>query len=70
MYGGSVLSCTVQERAQCRLTDIDAPLTLFNADETAVLHTRDDLRLRGDKLDIARAAHVLRDRSGCRAFLA
>ncbi len=56
MYGGSVLSCTVQERAQCRLTDTDEPLALFNDDENAVLHTRDDLILRGDKLDIARAA--------------
>ena len=56
MYGGSVLSCTVQERAQCRMTDTDAPLTLFNADESAVLRTRADLTLQGDKLDIARAA--------------
>lgn len=58
MYGGSVLSCTVQERAQCRLIDTDTPLTLFNADETAVLRSRDDLALRGDKLDIARAALI------------
>jgi galactokinase/mevalonate kinase-like predicted kinase len=55
MYGGSVLSCTVQERAECRLTETDAPLTLSNDGETAALHTRADLALRGDKLDIARA---------------
>ena len=56
MYGGSVLSCSAQERAECRLkTDADA-LTLTNEDESAVLHSADDLTLRGDKLDIARAA--------------
>lgn len=56
MYGGSVLSCTVQERAECRLTDTEGPLTLSNAGETVELRTRDDLALQGDKLDIARAA--------------
>lgn len=56
MYGGNVISCTVQERAQCRLTDMEGPLTLSNAGETAVLRTAEDLALRGDKLDIARAA--------------
>ena len=59
MYGGSVLSCSTQERAECRLnTDADA-LTLTNEDESAGLHTADDLTLRGDKLDIARAALTL-----------
>ena len=56
MYGGCVLSCATRERAECRLqTDMEA-LTLTNEDESAVLQTRDDLVLRGDKLDIARAA--------------
>ena len=56
MYGGCVISCTTQERACCRLTPDTAALTLANEDEQAVFRTRDDLRLRGDKLDIARAA--------------
>ena len=56
MYGGSVLSCSVQERAECRLiTDADA-LALTNEDESATLHTVADFAMRGDKLDIARAA--------------
>ena len=56
MYGGCVISCTTQERATCRLTPDTQALTLANEDERATLRTRDDLRLRGDKLDIARAA--------------
>jgi len=55
MYGGSVLSCTVQERAECRLEPSDA-LHLTNEDEHEVLQTRSDLERRGDKLDLARAA--------------
>ena len=56
MYGGSVLSCTVQERATCRLVSGTDGLTLTNEDETATLREAEDLHLRGDKLDIARAA--------------
>ncbi len=56
MYGGCVLSCATRERAECRLqTEADA-LTLTNEDESAVLHNVADLKMRGDKLDIARAA--------------
>jgi galactokinase/mevalonate kinase-like predicted kinase len=56
MYGGSVLSCTVRERAECRIV-LDAPaLIVHNAGEAATLATRDDLKPLGDKLDIARAA--------------
>ena len=54
MYGGSVLSCTVQERASCRLMPSDA-LEIFNDDETALLTKPEDFALRNDKLDIARA---------------
>ena len=55
MYGGSVLSCSVQERAECRLlTDTDA-LTVTNDGETAVFRSRQDLQLQKDKLDVARA---------------
>jgi galactokinase/mevalonate kinase-like predicted kinase len=55
MYGGAVISCTVQERAECRLEPSDA-LTLVNEDEQVVLRSVADLDFRGDKLDIARAA--------------
>lgn len=55
MYGGCVLSCTTQERAECRLIPSER-LTLVNDGENATLGILEDLRLRGDKLDIARAA--------------
>ncbi len=54
MYGGSVISCTVQERAECQLEPCDA-LHIVNEDQTVLLETRDDLHLVGDKLDLARA---------------
>ncbi len=55
MYGGSVLSCSVQERAECRLVSSAKCLIINNADEAAHLQSIDDLALKGDKLDIARA---------------
>jgi len=62
MYGGSVISCTTRERAQCRLI-IDSEqsmhaIILTNEDEHAVLHSRADLQMRNDKLDIARAVLI------------
>lgn len=55
MYGGCVLSCSVQERAECRL-EIDAPeMLVTNDDEAAIFRSREDLKLRGDKLDVVRA---------------
>lgn len=56
MYGGNVLSCTARERAECRLIEGGATLRIHNADETAAIVSQEDLKLRGDKLDIARAA--------------
>ena len=56
MYGGNVISCTTQERATCRLHTRSRTLTLTNEDERAELHTPDELQLKNDKLDIARAA--------------
>lgn len=58
MYGGSVISCTTRERAQCRLDfqSAGAGITLNNAGEATTLTSTADLTLRGDKLDIARAA--------------
>ncbi len=57
MYGGNVLSCTVQERAECRLESVaSGQITLYNEDEEAVVRSSDEFFLRGDKLDIVRAA--------------
>lgn len=57
MYGGSVLSISTRERARCEFAPADA-LHIASSDEAAVLRSRDDLALRGDKLDIARAALI------------
>lgn len=61
MYGGCVISCTTMERAECRLETGGANIHLWNADETAILQSKEDLAFRGDKLDIARAALVYFD---------
>jgi len=55
MYGGTVISCTIVERARCVLTETHGPFHLRNGGEEATLHGADDLKLRGDRLDIARA---------------
>lgn len=56
MYGGCVLSCTVQERAECRLSPSDAGLQIINGPDRVTVRAREDLAVRGDNLDIARAA--------------
>lgn len=71
MYGGSVVSCTTQERAECRLIyggDGDRikngetshsdrkGVVLLNLGAQAILQTKEDLALKGDVLDISRAA--------------
>jgi galactokinase/mevalonate kinase-like predicted kinase len=56
MYGGSVLSCTVQERAECRLTLSDGPVRVTNDEQSASLSSTADLEMRSDKIDIVRAA--------------
>lgn len=59
MYGGTVISCTTRERAECRLTSSPGgALILANEGEGAILRSREDLDLRGDRLDIARAALI------------
>lgn len=56
MYGGAVISVTTKERAKCLLTPAPT-LTLVNGNtgERVVVHCDEDLRLRGDSLDIGRA---------------
>ncbi len=56
MYGGCVVSCTTQERAECRLAPSADTLVLTNEDEQAIVRTQADFAAQGDKLDIARAA--------------
>lgn len=57
MYGGSVLSCSLSERATCTLTD--SPTLILEADngETQTLVTRADLEPHPDtpRLDLAKA---------------
>lgn len=59
MYGGCVISCTTQERAECHIiydTAENNALSLCNGDEKTTVHNVAELKMRGDKLDIARAA--------------
>ncbi|HLJ55187.1 MAG TPA: hypothetical protein VKT77_09105 [Chthonomonadaceae bacterium] len=56
MYGGSVISCTTVERAECRLEVGGRGISLRNEGKAAELFTRADLALQRDDLDIARAA--------------
>ena len=55
MYGGSVISITTRERAQCALVESDS-LVIRSSTLTAEINTLDDLALQGDELDIARAS--------------
>jgi len=54
MYGGSVLSCSVDMRAHVALTP-DSALTLETGDQQCRIEHRDDLRPQGDRFDVARA---------------
>lgn len=54
MYGGSVISCSTRERARCTLSADDA-ITITISGQTQVIHSRDDLALQDDYLNVARA---------------
>ena len=54
MYGGSVLSCSVDMRARVTLTS-DSALILQTGDQQCQVASRDDLRPQGDRFDLARA---------------
>ena len=56
MYGGSVVSCTTQERAHCKLSKYSGGIHLLNGDDSRVLSTKEERVFKGDKLDIAVAA--------------
>jgi galactokinase/mevalonate kinase-like predicted kinase len=55
MYGGSVISISTIERACCELSNANV-LTIRADDEEAEIHDESALELRGNKLDILRAA--------------
>jgi len=56
MYGGAVLSCSVDMRARVVITPSPTPgVTLVTNDEERVITSRDDLRPCGDHFDVARA---------------
>jgi len=57
IYGGSVISISTRERARCVLAPAGR-LEISSSGESAVVRSRDDLALRGDRLDIARAALI------------
>lgn len=55
LYGGAVLGCAVPCRARVELRAADR-LEVATGDERVLIATRDDLRLQGDRFDVARAA--------------
>jgi len=56
MYGGSVLSCSVAMRARVTVESAaELVLATQNGDEECRIASRDDLRPRGDRFDVARA---------------
>ncbi len=54
MYGGSVLSCSVDMRARVTVTP-ESKLILRTGEQRCRIASRDDLRPQGDRLDLARA---------------
>ncbi len=56
MYGGSVISCSTRERAECIIRTGSKGILLVNDELTQLLSGADQLGLCGDKLDIARSA--------------
>ena len=63
MYGGSVISCSTKERAECILDNVSPGnvVSLEVSGDRQQLHSTSDLALRGDKLDIARAVLIALD---------
>jgi galactokinase/mevalonate kinase-like predicted kinase len=67
MYGGAVISCTVPYRARVEVSDDDA-LVIETGGLEFTVRTEDDLLLRGDFFDVARAVldYVHDDALHCR----
>ena len=53
-YGGSVIACSIRERAHVAVEQHSGPLTVCTASRCVQFRTRDDLELAGDEFDIAR----------------
>ncbi|MCK4590537.1 MAG: hypothetical protein KAT86_02195 [Candidatus Latescibacteria bacterium] len=54
MYGGGVISCTTVERAEVVVEECDQ-LVFETGGQTLVVNEKKDLRLQGDRFDVARA---------------
>jgi galactokinase/mevalonate kinase-like predicted kinase len=67
MYGGSVISCSIDYRAQVTVESCDR-LEIQTAGQTLVIRDPDDLQLAGDLFDVARAIldYMRDDRCNCR----
>ena len=58
MYGGSVISCSIVERATCELDDSAVRTSIEVSGVRQILSTSNDLILKGDRLDVARAVLI------------
>ena len=56
MYGGSVISCSTRERAECVIEDSVDHIVIESGGQSQSIDTAADLELRGDYLDLARVA--------------
>jgi len=67
MYGGAVLSCSVEMRARVTVAPA-VELVLETAGQECRINTRDDLRLQQDRFDLARAVldYLQWPQQGCR----
>lgn len=68
MYGGSVISCSIAERATVTMRPADN-LILETGSERRVMTSADDFGLTGDSFDIARATLVGSDSTGLKGHL-
>ncbi len=55
MYGGSVISCSTQERARCEIHEAASLIVEADNGERQEIKTEADLAPRGDRLDLAKA---------------
>lgn len=57
MFGGSVISCSLRERAHCTLDDspLQQEITIEVAGQKATIASPEDLQLRGDPLDLPKS---------------
>lgn len=68
MYGGSVISCSIVERATVTLSSSDQ-LILETGSESCVIESTEDLSIQGDHFDIAKAVLTGTDSADLRVHL-